>query len=171
MNFSEHLWINVPLDTVWTRVHDLRSAPEYIPFLDQAESVEPGGLALGSHVRFTFRRGSQTLRSEAVVTAYEPQQRIALRGQVPGVNATVDVDWQFLAERGGTRWGQELTITFGSRLAEMAGKAIIGTMLNEARILEGMELVKSDLERSYREEHGTPGPPGTPGAADKPPAG
>jgi uncharacterized protein YndB with AHSA1/START domain len=157
MQFNHNVWVNVPLDFAWTRVNDLRSAAEYMPFLQSAEVVGGGEIGVGKVVHMTFRRGAQTLVADATVTEYVPHDRIALTTEVPMVGGRADVAWRFRAENNGTRWGQEITLTFKNKFAEMAAQAMIGSVLNEDRILVGMETVKADLESKYRATHDVAG--------------
>lgn len=118
--------INAPIGDVFAVVDDWRRTPEYLHGLERWEAADPDhARGEGSRFRVGLKIGPKVARARVVVTAYEPDVRIAFRTESgPRVSGT----WTFAADGGATT--VTLSTTFdlpGGVMGRVIGRAVAAT--------------------------------------------
>lgn len=80
IRITESLTVERPAADVWAVVTDIESHPRWRPALREFSQVSGGPLRVGSSIREVIEWRGRELRLDDVVTALEPERRLAIRG-------------------------------------------------------------------------------------------
>jgi hypothetical protein len=75
----------------------------------------------------------------------EPRH-LAVRADVPSLAVRVDVGWHLTPERGGTRVRETVDVSFGSLLARLAARSIVGNAMDEDVLADGLATLGRSVE-------------------------
>jgi carbon monoxide dehydrogenase subunit G len=138
--------IAAPAAAVWAKLMDLEAAPAFVPFLERAELLTPAPPALGSRLRFLLNYRGQRVATDAVVTALDPEKRLAAVADVPEVTSSVTVRWDLTPVPAGTRVHQTVEIKFGSTMAQLGARAIMGDVLKDESVRDALGILQTAVE-------------------------
>ena len=96
----ERITTSLPIERVFGFIADFANAAQWDPGTVLSAPLDPGPVSVGSRYRLHVRAGGLVVPMEYVVTAYDPPNRVVLRGSGRGIRAVDEI--RFAADDGGT---------------------------------------------------------------------
>lgn len=146
MNLTGEARIAAPPAVVWAKMVDLRLAPEYVPYLVAAEAVDAGPLAVGSTARLRFQGGGLQAAGTGTVTELQPEERLAIRIQVPEYHLRMDVTLTVAPDGTGSQVVELVEIAFTNLFLRTVGEGMLRQRDPEAHLRQGLERLRQLAE-------------------------
>jgi carbon monoxide dehydrogenase subunit G len=116
---QETLEVDRPLDEVFAFVGDFANTKEWDPGVADAANVTEGGeIGVGTRYRVDVVFGGRTLPMTYEVTAWDPPNRVVLRGEGSTVTAVDDIRFEAIDAGTRIRYSADLRLKGLLKLAE-----------------------------------------------------
>ena len=137
---KKNIFINAPVEKVYTYLSEQKNQPEWIPSL--VEVKDPGEPVVGQKFKWTYKMAGILLAGETTVTELVPNRRIGTQS-----SGAVASDWLLVLEPqdGGTMLELNIEYEVPIRvLGNLAEKMVLKR--NEREAVMAMENVKEKME-------------------------
>ena len=142
-----HEQLDTPLsrERAFAFVADFANADRWDPGTATSERVGDGPVGVGARYRLGVRAAGRVVPMDYVITSYEPNERVVLRGTGRGIQATDEI--RFTDDPGGTRiaYTADIRLTGLLRPAGWLAGPALRRIGHEARA--GMERTLNSLAR------------------------
>ncbi len=143
MRVVETVRIDRPAEEVWSVIADLDTHTKWRPSVREFRKVSDGPLGVGSRIREVLDWRGREIVIDDVVTAFEPPQRLGIRGGWKA--ADFEVDFRLEPDGDGTNATMDWPLYPKSFLLKIAAPFMGGAMRRATK--EELELLKAYVER------------------------
>jgi carbon monoxide dehydrogenase subunit G len=111
MNFSGTEHFDVPVETAFDQITDLKVTAKTLPGLERVERLEPTHLECRVRPKFSFLTGSMQMIFDVLETERPSSARMRVVGKGIGASLAIETSIRLTAEGTGTRldWSSEVT--------------------------------------------------------------
>ncbi len=111
MNFSGSEHFDVPVETAFDQITDLKVTAKTLPGLERVERLEPKHLECRVRPKFSFLTGSMQMVFDMLETDRPSSARMRVVGKGIGASLAIETSIRLTAEGTGTRldWSSEVT--------------------------------------------------------------
>jgi hypothetical protein len=139
---EETLFVNAPVDVVWSLYDDVEAMPTWAPSVRAASVVGGGRKRLGAWLRFQVDMGGIAKRLEEEIVRYDPPSRTTVKGRLPGWVYSISL--HLSCRDGGTECKYRCSSEYGLLLRPLVP---LLERMNRDMLRQGLAALKGAAER------------------------